>query len=353
MTAADTRRIPLSRTASHDSPGAADPAGPGPAPDAGPAGTAARPTPAGGGFRGPNLIPNRYRGVSVTPVPDDVPLTEEALREYLTGRDAYRRTRFVVARRQGDFSQVALLHVEHDTQGELFSPVTAVTMLARPDECTFVVDESVDTGIPSDLVRCARERAPHARVAVIQGRYAHISFVLEPRMLHVGVREVVPPEPAKLLDQARRILAVSEQLPPMDLVGQLVDLADLAAQRPDEHYLLPCRGSGGEVPGATVSYLDEHPPKADWTLLGCERSRQIHHWFYGEDPPRVDFCPKRSLEAQPPADGGMVLTKCCLQEEHVESGPGWASVPWGASLEHIREALALLAAQEDPPWAPV
>ena len=308
--------------------------------------------PAPSGFRGPNLIPNRYRGVSVTPVPADVPLTEDALREYLLGRDAYRRTRFVVARQQGALDRVALLHVEHDTQGELFSPVTAVTMLATPEECRFVVDETVDTGIPSDLVRCARERAPDARVAVIQGRYAHISFVLEPRLLHVAVREVVPPEPAKLLDQARRILAVSENLPPMDLVGELTDLADLARRSPDEHYLLPCRGSGGEVPGARVSYLDEHPPKGDWTLLGCERSRQIHHWFYGEDPPRVDFCPKKTLAADPPTDG-MVLTKCCLQEEHVESGPGWVSVPWGASLDHVREALALLAAQEDPPWVAV
>lgn len=303
------------------------------------------------GFAGPNLIPNRYRGVSVTPVPADVPLTEDGLREYLLGRDAYRRTRFVVARHEDAPEHVALLHVDHDTHGELFSPVTAVQLLATPQECAFVVDESVDTGIPSDLVLCARAKAPHARVAVIQGRYAHISFVLEPRLLHVEVREVVPPEPAKLLDQARRILAVSENLPPMDLVGELTDLADLARRRPGEHYLLPCRGSGGEVPGATVSYLDERPPRGDWTLLGCERSRQIHHWFYGEDPPRVDFCPKRTLEAKPPADG-MVLTKCCLQEEHVESGPGWASVPWGASLEHIREALALLAAQEDPPWAP-
>jgi len=334
VTSADTRRVPLPRATTHDNPDTGAPTAP------------------AAGFNGPNLIPNRYRGVSVTPIPDDVPLNEEALRAYLIGRDAYRRTRFVIARKHGDFSQVALLHVEHDTQGELFSPVTAVTMLARPGECTFVVDESVDTGIPSDLVRCAREKAPGARVAVIQGRYAHISFVLEPRMLYVGVREVVPPEPAKLLDQARRILAVTENLPPMDLVGELTDLADLATRLPDAHYLLPCRGSGGEVPGATVSYLDEHPDKADWTLLGCERSRQIHHWFYGEDPPRVDFCPQRTLEANPPTDG-MVLTKCCLQEEHVESGPGWVSVPWGASLEHIREALALLAAQEDPPWAPV
>jgi hypothetical protein len=303
-------------------------------------------------FTGPNLIPNRYRGVSVTTVPPDVPLTEEALREYLLGRDAYRRTRFVVARNSDRLDRVALLHVRHDTAGELFSPVEAVTMLATPDECAFVVEPEADTGIPSALALVARERAPHARCVVIQGRYAHISFVLEPRLLRVAVREVVPPEPAKLLDQARRILAVTENLRPMDLVGELTDLADMAAAHPDEHYLLPCRGSGGEVPGATVSYLDEHPEYADWTLLGCERSRQIHHWFYGEDPRQVDFCPKKALEADPPAEGSVVLTKCCLQEEHVESGPGWVSVPWGASLEHIREALALLAAQEDPPWAP-
>jgi hypothetical protein len=47
-----------------------------------------------------------------------------------------------------------------------------------------------------------------------------------------------------------------------------------------------------------------------------------------------------------------VLTKCCLQEEHVEAGKGWVSVPWGSSLDQVREALRRLAAQEDPAWAP-
>jgi hypothetical protein len=94
--------------------------------------------------------------------------------------------------------------------------------------------------------------------------------------------------------------------------------------------------------------LDEHPPRADWTLIGCTRSRQIHRHFYGDDPPTVDFCPK----TRPAAPGQRLLTKCCLQEEHIEYGDGWASVPWGSSLDHVREALTVLAAREEPAWAP-
>ena len=103
------------------------------------------------------------------------------------------------------------------------------------------------------------------------------------------------------------------------------------------------------MPGAQVSYLDEHPPRADWTLLGCARSRQIHRHFYGADAPTVDFCPKP--DRGEPA-GRPLLTKCCLQEEQISTGPGWACVPWGSSLEHVREALRALAAQEEPAWAP-
>ncbi|NMI01328.1 DUF7714 family protein [Pseudonocardia acidicola] len=304
---------------------------------------------------GPNFIPNRYRGVSVTTVPAGVPLDEPSLREHLMGRDAYRRTRFVVARYSTEPGPVALLHVTRASDVELFSPVVGVELLAGPDECAYVVDPEADTGIPSVLAAVAREKAPGVQAVVVQGRYAHVNFIINPRPLRIVVREVVPPEPAKLLDQARRVIAVTESLPPIELAGELTELSDLAARQPDEHYLLPCRGSGGEVPGATVSYLDEHPDRAEWTLLGCARSQQIHRWFYGDDPPTVDFCPKRALReaGDVTPGGGFTLTKCCLQEEHVESGDGWVSVPWGSSLDHIREALALLVAQEDPVWEPV
>lgn len=293
---------------------------------------------------GPNLVPGRYRGVSVAALPPGVALDEDGLRAYFTGRDAYRRTRFVVARAGG---ATAVLHVTKADADALFSPITGVALLAGPDACAYVHDPDVDTAIPSALAAVA-VRVPGARAVVVQGRYEHVNFILDARPLRVVVREVVPPEPAKLHDQAQRILDVTEDLPPIELVGELTDMGALAAKHPAEHYLLPCRGSGGDVEGALVSYLDEHPPRADWTLLGCTRSQQIHSWFYGEDAPAVDFCPKRAPGPRPPA----LLTKCCLQEEHTETGPGWASVPWGSSLDHVREALRALAAQQEPVWAP-
>lgn len=293
---------------------------------------------------GPNLVPNRYRGVSVAALPPSVALDEGSLRAHFLGLEAYRRTRFVVAR---SGAATALLHVTRASDTALFSAITSVELLAGPADCAYVIDDEADTGIPSELARVALARAPGVRSVAVQGRYAHVNVIVDPRPLPVKVREVVPPEPAKLLDQARRVLAVAEELPPIELVGELTDLTALAASEPSEHYLLPCRGSGGAVPGARVSYLDEHPPRADWTLLGCTRSQQIHRHFYGGDVPTVDFCPKRRAPA------GRLLTKCCLQEEHLDSGRGWVSVPWGSSLDHVRQALRLLVAQEEPPWAPV
>jgi hypothetical protein len=294
----------------------------------------------------PNFVPLRYRGVAVATVPRSVPLSADGLRAHLLGRDAYRRTRFVVARRDPDVpGPTAVVRVARACDAELFARITAVELLAGPDECAYVVAPEVDTGIPSALAQVARARAPGARAVVVQGRYAHVNFILEPRPLRVVVRDVVPPKPAKLVDQARRVLAVAEDLRPVEIVADAIDLSELAARTPAAHYLLPCRGSGISLPN--VSYLDEHPPRADWTLLGCARSRQIHRHFYGDEPPTVDICPKAAL----PADGP-VLTKCCLQEEHIEEGPGWVAVPWGSSLRLVGDALHRLADREEPPWRP-
>src|SRR6516162_11799938 len=80
-----------------------------------------------------NLVPAQYREVSVTEVP--VPLDEGALHGYLTGRAVYRRTRYVIAR-NGAASMVA--EVSKETEQPLFSPVTAVTVLARAEETAMI-----------------------------------------------------------------------------------------------------------------------------------------------------------------------------------------------------------------------
>ena len=96
-----------------------------------------------------------------------------------------------------------------------------------------------------------------------------------------------------------------------------------------------------------TAYLDERPEHRDWTLIGCERSQQIHQWFYGERAPQVDFCPRRRTGGT-----GAILTKCCLLEKHIEIDDGRVIVPWGASLGQISEALTALAAQWEPSWTP-
>lgn len=285
-----------------------------------------------------STVPGRYREVSVADV--DVPLTEDALRALLTTRPVYRRTRYLVVRRG---AETALVEVLTSTTVPLFRPADDVVLLASPAETVYVHRPELDPGVPSDLARAAAG-APGARCVVLEGRYGHVSFVLEPDPLRLHVLDVAPPWPAKLVDQVERVLMTEDDLPPVLAVPHVVDLSDLLPAEPRAHYLLQCRGGTMEVPGAQVSYLDEVPLAADWTLLGCARSRAIHDYFYDRDVEQVDTCPRtmaRALAAGPGAigPGEVVLTKCCLLEHHVETEGRLVVVPWGASFGHLREAL--------------
>jgi hypothetical protein len=293
-----------------------------------------------------NLVPGQYREVSVAEVP--VPLTAEALGGYLTGRDVYRRTRYVIAR-HGTASAVA--EVTKQSQQPLFSPVTTVRLLARPDETALVDAPGTDTGVPTQLARVALTQAPGARCVIVRGRYGHVNFILDPAPIRVRVLEVVPPWPPKLVDQLTRVLDLAEDLPPVELVPELVDLRELAGRLPAERYLFPCRaGQGRHDDGIPVSYLDEVPEREPWTLVGCARSRGIHDWFYGGDVPMVDMCPRNLAAPRQQETQGPLVTKCCLLEDRVAADGDTVVVPWGASLAQIKEGLALaLAAQAADP----
>jgi hypothetical protein len=295
-----------------------------------------------------NLVPAQYREVSVAEVP--VPLDEQALRAYLTGRDVYRRTRYVIAR-HGAASAVA--EVTKESEQPLFSPVTTVRLLTPADETALVDAPDTDTGVPTQLARVALTQAPGARCVIVRGRYGHVNFILDPAPIRVRVLEVVPPWPPKLVDQLTRVLDLAEDLPPVELVPELVDLRNLASRLPADRYLFPCRaGQGSQDPGSAVSYLDEIPEREPWTLVGCARSRSIHDWFYGGDVPMVDMCPRNLAAASQQETKGPLITKCCLLEDRVATDGDTVIVPWGASLAQIREgltqALALAAQAPDP-----
>jgi len=299
-----------------------------------------------GPARPANRMPVRYREVAVSTV--DFPLTPVALRRHFLGREAYRRTAYIVVH-SADGGEVALLEVRKSSAEDLFSPITGVTVLAGPDEAAFVHSAEVDLGVPSQVCRAALAEAPGARCVIIQGLYEHISFILDPEPIRVRLAEVAPPYPPKLLDQAERVLEMAEDLPPITLEPEIFDLVDLAAGRPAGRYLFPCRGSGIAPAGKDVFYLDERPPRHDWVLIGCERSRQIHRHFYGDEPPNVEMCPRELVNAgSGPISDTPILTKCCNLEQGVIQDGAMTVVPWGATLSELHAGLRRLVSAHSP-----
>ncbi|TWP38037.1 DUF7714 family protein [Leekyejoonella antrihumi] len=293
------------------------------------------------GALGDNIVPGKYRGVAVSRL--DIPLDAPSFTGHLLGKSAYRRTRFVVARSGPD---TAVAQVWRDDPDALFAPITRVRVIAEPGDCAYVHSPETDTAIPSALAQAAAAAPTGRSAVVVQGRYEHVSFIVNPRPLRIAVREITPPDPPKLLDQARRVLAVIEDLPPIELVPDIVRLADLAAAHPSDCYLVPCRGSGFSPPDAEVYYLDEHPPEHRWTLIGPERSQQIHESFYGDRADdAIDICPCQ----RPPVDGPL-LTKCSQLEHEIRADDGQVTVPWGASLSQVEQALRALARAWEPSW---
>lgn len=289
-----------------------------------------------------NLLAGHDRHVSVADV--DGSLEADSLRQHFIGRDAYRRTRFLIAR-NGD--EVALLQISRRSSNELFSPIVDAELLAAPEECALVHAPEIDTAVPTQMARAAAKLAPKARCVVVRGLYEHINFILDPQPIPVRIVEVDPPSPAKLVDQVTRVLELAEQLPPVELHPEILNLADLAQSHPSAHYLFPCRGSGAVSEEAEVSYLDQHPVQRDWVLVGCTRSLQIHSWFYGSEPPYVDMCPRRRVEHTDVP----TLTKCCLLEHGLERVGSVVTVPWGATLDEVREGLRVLLEVEEAQWA--
>jgi hypothetical protein len=290
----------------------------------------------------PNTITRPYRGLSVQEV--DIPLTPAAIGRLLRGREIYRRTAFLVLR-NGARTALAAVRPEHPEP--LFSPVAELRVLSGPETTVWITDPGTDVGNATALAQAAlKQHRDGALAYVVQGRFEHVNFIWRPAPVRVAVTEVIPPHPPKLLAMAEQVTAFDEDLPPLDLALDAVDVAALMDRHPAPHYLLPCRGSGAAAGQAGVSFLDTHPPyRADWLLIGCERSRQFHHHFYRTQPRQADLCPRS--RAAGTADG-LVLTKCCLLERGIEVTGRTAVVPWGANLDEVRAALRALCGLPPP-----
>ena len=282
-----------------------------------------------------NLVPLPYRRVSVQPYHG--PMTEDAISTLLLSREAYRRTDFIVLRGEG--TQTAVVAITRAESEPLFSQITSVEVLALPETCVYTERESVDPANRSALAQLAHELGigPEGTL-VVKGLYDHVNFIHHPKPLLVQGVEVASPEPPKLYGLARQVLSYAD-LPPMRLELERIEVRELAESVHPAAYLVPCRSGGLDDLPASVYFLDERPERHDWTMIGCERSLQFHRHFYGDEPPRVEMCPRRiaGQRTEP------TLLKCCLLETHIEQDKNMMVVPWGADLAMVEAALRKLS----------
>lgn len=279
-----------------------------------------------------NLVELPYRGVSVQPY--DGEMSEAAITAYLTGREAYRRTTKIAL--HSPDGEYALVAIDTPDKKPLFSPIDHVEVLALPGTCRFVVDPETDCANPSALARLAEKNGVGADGTLIcQGMYDHVNFIHRPDPLVLRVVEVSPPDPPKLFHLIEHVLSYAD-LPPIKLELERIELKDLAADVHPSSFLVPCRSGGLDELGAPVHFLDERPAtREDWTLIGCERSLQFHRHYYGDEPPRVEMCPRAIAGKR----NCPTMLKCCLLEFDIEHDGSVMVVPWGSDLAMVERAL--------------
>jgi hypothetical protein len=286
-----------------------------------------------------NFVPLPYRCVSFQPYDDDMDAT--VITQYLLAREVYRRTDIIILHNARQ--QYAVAAVQRAGSESLFSPVEQVEILALPDDCVFINDPGTDPANRSALAKLAVQHhvSPNQTVIVV-GAFDHVNIIHHPKPLVLRVIEVVPPEPPKLYHMIEQVLSYAD-LPPIIPELETIDLRDLAATVNPAAFLVPCRSGGLNDLGAPVYFLDERPKqRQDWTLLGCERSLQFHRHYYGDEPPRVEMCPRKLVKP----DARTTMLKCCLLEYDIEQEGNLMVVPWGTDLNMIERALRQLTTGE-------
>jgi len=286
-----------------------------------------------------NFVPLPYRCVSFQPY--DGAMDADAIERYVSAREVYRRTDIIILHNnRGEYAVIAIQRHSSET---LFTAVEKVEVLALPDDCVFIADPETDPGNRSALGKAAlKHRVSPQQTAIVVGAFDHVNIIHHPNPYILRVMEVVPPEPPKLYHMVEQVLGYAD-LPPIVPELAAIDLHDLAGTVAPEAYLVPCRSGGLGDLNAPVYFLDERPEqRRSWTLLGCERSLQFHRHYYGDEPPRVEMCPRKLHKP----DGKKTILKCCLLEYDFELEGDTLIVPWGSDLAMIEKALRRLFAGE-------
>ena len=153
--------------------------------------------------RGANVVPLPYSRVAVQHV--DFALNETELKSFLQEKEAWFETDYVVFRRAKD---CAVVELRKEKRNDMFCRITDVGIVSLPDTSHWIEDFTIDTGNPSALAEKARALGITAsETLVVSGLYEHVNFIHRPQPTVIDVFDLSPPDPPRLLDMAKRVIA--------------------------------------------------------------------------------------------------------------------------------------------------
>src|ERR1700687_2432205 len=181
-----------------------------------------------------NLVPLPYSRVAVQHIETD--LDEAAIRTFLHHKEAWFETDYVVFRRGRD---CAVVKIEKTTPTNSFSRITGVEVLSQQDCTRWIDDAAVDTSNPSALAEKARTSGIGvSETLVVNGLYEHVNFIHRPQPVVIKVFDLSPPEPPRLLDMARRVLA-NRNFPAVVLNPHIQSIPEMVRHLGDKPLLFP------------------------------------------------------------------------------------------------------------------
>lgn len=261
----------------------------------------------------------------------DIELTPENIGNLMDGWKAYKRAEYIVLHGADGYAVVKF--TQKDTTGGMFGKVTGYEIVSLPGDTVYYEDPEMDVLNTPALAKI--QMMFPGKAVVIKGMFCHINFIKDVRPERLRVIDNVPPSPSKLGVLVR--IALDSGFVDYPAIPELVDIdmADRVADVKTEAVMFPCMISDlkADMPHY---YLDENPElRHKVTLIGCNLSKRIYAELYGGDVPFINVCPMDNV----PADGVKTIVKCCkIKEGHKREG-NTVSVPWGATVPEVVEAI--------------
>jgi len=261
----------------------------------------------------------------------------------LIGKKAFTQTSYVVIFSGKD---VATAEVIKEDGLELFRKIVDVKNITLPCETVYVEDETIDL-LNRSLAARLCEKYP-GKTVVIKGEGEHISFVRDEKAVEIAVVDAVPPKPGrlfKLVEHAQKNL-LRAAIKTKEIEVNLQEIAEEAERKGEKRIMFPCRASS--VSAKEAMFLDEckgHQKIEEVMLIGCSLSYRIFEDIYKRAPAKfINICPREHAKGL----GMKSIARCCKVKSGYEIEGEVATVPWGARLEEVADALrALVGVKEE------